>query len=339
MPEKVDVDSLSDLATPWSLRVVVTLGVAEQLAAGVTEIGELARHTECDRDCLARVLRHLVGKGVFEEPVEGEFALNEAARSLLRSGRLHGLALDGHGGRSAAAWNGLLATVRTGQPGYQTVFGRSYWADLDADSDLAASYDANMGRRAGEASDPAVLLDDAWTHVGHVVDVGGGTGETLAEILRARPTVRGTLIDLPRTVARSTEVFAAAGVADRVAVQGQSFFDPLPAGADVYLLNRLLLDWPDEQAVALLTRCAEAAAPDGRVVVVGGVSPGRSAASAGLLMMVQTGGKPRTLDEFRDLAARAGLAVTASGHSPSGQFVTECRLAAGSTARKTNARR
>nr|WP_018723060.1 methyltransferase [Salinispora fenicalii] len=320
--------------------MVVTLGVADQLAAGVTEIGDLARHIKCDRDCLARVLRHLVSKGVFEEPVEGEFALNEAARSLLRSGPLRGLALDGHGGRSAAAWNGLLATVRTGQPGYQNVFGRSYWADLDADSDLAASYDVNMGRRAGEASDPAILLDDdTWTQVAHVVDVGGGTGETLAEILRARPTVRGTLVDLPRTVARSTEVFAAAGVADRAAVQGQSFFDPLPTGADVYLLKRLLLDWPDEQAVVLLTRCAEAAAPRGRVVVVGGVSPGRAAASAGLLMMVQTGGKPRTLDEFRGLAARAGLTVTASGHSPSGQFVTECRPAAGSTARKTNARR
>ncbi|WBC07592.1 methyltransferase [Micromonospora sp. WMMA1947] len=338
MSEKVDVDSLSDLATPWSLRVVVTLGIAEHVAAGVTTIGELARKTDCDRDALARVLRHLVGKGVFEEPAEGEFALNEAARTLLEPGPLRGLTLDGHGGRSAAAWSGLLATVRTGRPGYETVFGRSFWEDLEAHPEIAESYDAMMGHRAGDASDPAVLVDDDWADVHHVVDVGGGTGETLAEILRVRPHVHGTLVDLPRAVARAAEVFAAAGVADRAAVSGQSFFDPLPPGADVYLLKRLLLDWPDEEAAALLTRCAEAAAPRGRVVVVGGVSPGREAARAGLMMMVQTGGKPRTLDEFRALAARASLAVTAYGRTPSGQFVVECRPEAGGPARKAGDR-
>jgi hypothetical protein len=54
---------------------------------------------------------------------------------------------------------------------------------------------------------------------------------------------------------------------------GQSIFAPLPAGADFHLLKSVLTDWPDAQAVAILERCAEAACPAGRIVVLSGVSP------------------------------------------------------------------
>jgi hypothetical protein len=55
----------------------------------------------------------------------------------------------------------------------------------------------------------------------------------LAELLRAHPHLRGTLVEVPATVARAAATFEAAGVADRVEVAGQSFFDPLPAGLEV----------------------------------------------------------------------------------------------------------
>jgi 2,7-dihydroxy-5-methyl-1-naphthoate 7-O-methyltransferase len=118
-------------------------------------------------------------------------------------------------------------------------------------------------------------------------------------------------------------VFAAAGVTDRVNTVGQSFFDPLPVGADVYLLKSVLSDWPDEPAVALLRRCAEAARPAGRVVVLNGVSP--ESAYPDLLMLVLVGGRQRTLAEFAALAGEAGLAVSAAGWQPSGRYVVECR--------------
>ena len=102
----------------------------------------------------------------------------------------------------------------------------------------------------------------------------------MAEVLRSRPEVRGTLVDLPRTVARSGEVFQAADVADRVTTVGQSFFDPLPAGADLYILKSILSDWPDRGATAILRRCAEAARPSGRVVVLNGVGPDQDASPA-----------------------------------------------------------
>ena len=172
------------------------------------------------------------------------------------------------------------------------------------------------------------MVSGGWDSVQTVVDVGGGTGSLLAGILRARPAVRGVLVDLPSAVARSGEIFQAAGVAERVMTVGQSFFDPLPAGADLYLLKSVLSDWPDREAHAILSRCAQAARPAGRVVLLNGVSPDDSGPSPELLMMVLVGGRNRSLKEFRELARTAGLEVQAAERQPSGRFVVECCPAA-----------
>src|SRR5580700_4571025 len=213
---------LTDLSTPWCVHVVVTLRIADHILAGNTEIDRLASAAGADRDSLHRVLRHLVGKGLFEEPSAGRFALNDNARALLEDGARLGFDLNGIGGRMAYAWGTLLSAVRTGRPAYHEAFGRGFWEDLDAHPDVAATFDALMGPGHG-APDPQILVDPAdWESVTTVVDVGGGTGALLAEILRSRPSVHGTLVDLPRVVARSGEVFQPAGVADRVTAVGQS---------------------------------------------------------------------------------------------------------------------
>src|SRR5262249_39582059 len=161
-------------------------------------------------------LRHLVEGGVFEEPAPGRFALNEPARALLNPAARLCFDLDGFGGRMAHAWGSLLHAVRTGAPAYHTVFGRPFWEDLQAHPDIAANFDALMGPAGHGTPDPDVLVSGGWDSVRTVVDVGGGTGALLAAVLRARPTVRGILVDLPTTVARSGAVFQAAGVAERV---------------------------------------------------------------------------------------------------------------------------
>src|SRR3954471_629555 len=91
---RMSIWELSDLSTPWSVHVVVTLGVPEKLQGGVTEIEALAAACGAHTESLQRVLRHLVKKGVFEEPSPGRFALNDAARELLHPGAKLGLDLD-----------------------------------------------------------------------------------------------------------------------------------------------------------------------------------------------------------------------------------------------------
>lgn len=303
--------------------MVATLRIADHITAGTTDINTLAEEAGCDPGSLLRVLRHLVGQGVFAEPAPGRFELNEAARELLDPSLQLGLDLDGIGGRMAYAWGSLLSAVRTGTSAYDELFGLPFWEDLEAHPDIAASFDALMGPPGHGTPDPEVLLTGGWEEVKTVVDVGGGTGALLTEILRARPAIHGTLVDLPRTVARAGAILQASGVGDRIKVVGQSFFDPRPSGADLYLLKSILNDWPDHEAKLILSRCAEAAHPGGRLVILGGVSADDSA-DPQLLMMVLLGGRDRTLTEFRELAHEAGLEVQAAGRLASGRFAVEC---------------
>ena len=319
----LDLEALSDLRTPWCLHVVVTLRVAEQLADGVADITTVAAAVGCDRDVLQAVMGHLTNKHVFDETSPGHFALNETSQGLLEPGARLGLDLNGIGGRMAGAWGTLLSYVRTGAPAYHEVFGRPFWDDLDAHPALAEDFDALIGPAGHGVPDPHFDLAAGWEGVRSMVDVGGGTGAMLAEVLRFRPELHGTLVDLPHTVSRSRKLFRAAGVADRATTAGQRFFDPLPAGADLYLVRGVLNDWPDEAAVTILRRCAEAARPSGRVVIMKGLIAD-GARRVLEIEMVLLGGKIRTISEMRDLADAAGLDVVAHGPQPAGSLAMEC---------------
>src|SRR4051812_37248531 len=121
-----DLWNLSDLCTPWCVHVVATLHIAEHIAAGKNTIGVLADAAGCDAYVLHRVLTHLAGKRVFEEPTPGQFALNDCSRQLLVPMMQLGLDLNGIGGRMAHAWGTLLQYVRTGKSAYESIFGRPF---------------------------------------------------------------------------------------------------------------------------------------------------------------------------------------------------------------------
>jgi len=314
---------LSDLCTPWCVHVVATLNIAEHIEAGHHDINDLAKAAQCDAYCLQAVLRHLVSKGLFVESTTSKFALNEAARGLLDPGMHLGLDLESLGGRMAHSWGTLLTYVRTGASAYHERFGLPFWEDLDAHPAIAADFDALIGPAGHGTPDPDFEITVGWETIRTVVDVGGGTGAMLAEILRNRPSIHGILVDLPRTIARSSETFAKAGVTHRAKLVGQSFFKPLPSGADLYLLRGVINDWPDREAIEILARCGEAARPAGRIVVLKGISPDETPRGI-TIEMVLVGGKQRTLSEFRELAKTAGLEVVSAGQQKS-YYVVECR--------------
>ena len=319
--DDVDLDQMLDLATPWCLRAAATLRLADHMKAGHHDVAELAALTNADRDALHALLGYLVSKGVFREQGPGRFECNRAAEKLAQAWFLD---LGGIGGRMAHAWGTVLDYVRTGQPAYDKVFGLPFWEDLAAHPAVAADFDELMGPAGHGVPDYDIELAGGWDAIRTVVDVGGGTGAMLVSLLRRHPQVRGTLVDLPGTVARAREIIENDTVASRMTLQGQSFFDPLPAGADVYLLKSVLNDWPDEPTVAILSRCAEAARPGGRVVILGGVAPDEAPRYLAIDMLV-AGGKTSTLTQFAVLARRAGLDIAAAGSQASGRFVVECQ--------------
>lgn len=333
-PARVDLTALADLVTPWAIRVAATLRLADHIAAGHTALPDLARAADADPDALRRMLRVLTGRGVFAEPEEDVYALTPAAE-LLKDGGAFGLRawfdVDGMGGRMDQAFGRLLDTVRTGEPAYPLVHGRSLWQDTLEDPELARSYADLMAAHTRFAA-PEVVAAHAWPERGHVVDVGGGSGSLLTRLLTVRPGLRGTLLDLPEAAEKAGRALAAAGLGERASVHPGSFFDPLPAGADLYLLTWVLHDWSDDEALSILRRCAEAAADggkgDGEILVVENlVTDGRRAdvaAAMDLRLLVLFGGRERTPRQLDDLVSRAGLRVTGRRVTGTGIHLVSC---------------
>ncbi len=151
--------------------------------------------------------------------------------------------------------------------------------------------------------------------VGRVVDVGGGQGRLIAALLRANPGLRGILFDLPSVVEAAPQLLAESDVADRCEVVGGDMFEAVPPDGDLYVLSRVINDWEDARATAILGNCRRAMGGRARLVLVERVLPDRVEPTSGvqphllsdLNMMVRTGGRERTEGDFGALLAAAGF--------------------------------
>ncbi|MDX6741591.1 methyltransferase [Actinocorallia sp. A-T 12471] len=316
-----EVWAMAQLVTPMAVRVAATLRVADHIADGRDTADKLGEAVGADPDALGRLLRYLAKREVFTwDAATGVFGLGRLAGPL-REGHPTGLRgwldLDGIGKAETAAVE-LAHAVRTGEAAFTRAFGHGFWDDLAADPARGAAFDTLLGRNVpGRA--PAISAAYPWGSLGRLIDVGGGDGSLLTELLTGHPTLRGVLVDQPETVRAAAAALARAGLAERAEVVEGSFFDPLPAGAPGYLLSFVLHNWNDRDAARILANCAQAAGADGRVFVVEKVRPdGTAHTGMDLRMLVYYGGKERGRAELADLGVRAGLRLRAA--HPAGQL-------------------
>ncbi|MGW1745058.1 methyltransferase [Streptomyces sp. NPDC002092] len=319
-PDHADLLEMADLLTPAAIRAAATLRIADRLGAGSGDLAKLAELTGTRPDLLGLLLRHLTAKGVLSRDEDGTYTVTELGAPLREDhpASLRGhLTTDGLYGRSALALVNILHTLRTGEPAHTGVFGRGYWESVNEDPAFVEALE--QSEPEGRPGWGAELIFDGhdWSGARHVVDVGGHSGVILIELLRRRPHLRGTLLDLKNAAEVAGRRIAEAGLADRAEAVVGSFFEPLPAGADVYLLSAVLADWTDEQATAILRRCAEAAGPSGKVLVaeVNLHVPREAPDSAALeLWLRATMPAPvRTVEQLTTLGAAAGLRLTRQG--------------------------
>jgi hypothetical protein len=290
------------------LFVVASLGIADLLAArGPSTAEQLAKHTGARAPALARVLRALASVGVFAEGAGGRFRLTPLAQTL-RTGRPGSLAdfarmiVDDY---NWAPWGRLLEGVKSGGTPFDDHFAMPIFAYLRQNPTKERVFAASMASISGTENE-AVARAYPFGEIGRLVDVGGAHGHLLATILSRHKRVRGVLFDQPQVVAaaRQSGFLAAPALRKRSDVQGGSFFDSVPQGADGYVMKYILHDWDDD-------KCGDAMAPHGRVLVVEHVIPPGNAGNWGKLldinMLVLTGGQERTRPQFRELLAHAGL--------------------------------
>lgn len=296
-----------------AVHAATALGVVDSLENGPKTAAQIARAISARPDALRRLLRILVCLELVAEPAAGSYSLTPAGATLLSSapGSLRSRVLMRFDDASWRAWGELAHSVRTGEPAHPMITGCAGFDYLAKHPDLRATFDAAMAAMANRVAASLARgydLSDART----IADVGGGNGRLLAELLRANPRARGILFETASGAGQAGP--ALAGLAGRCTIMAGDFFDFVPAGADVYVLKSVIHDWPDDQAVRILRNCRRVMALQTRLLLVELVLPDvvrpgddLEALCTDLNMLVITGGRERTEDEFASLLRTAGM--------------------------------
>ncbi|WP_232376686.1 FAD-dependent monooxygenase [Amycolatopsis aidingensis] len=312
----------------WAL---AELGVADELACGPKPVTELADAVGADPDLLYRVLRCTATFDVFRELAGGRFALTPAAEPLRRDvpGSLRNLVLlEGHD-LYWRSYGALLHSLRTGEPAFDHAFGTSFQPYLNTSPEAETLLRKAMSEtNSGKPNMLTEMVD--LSSCASVVDINGGEGRYLAALLMQYPHCTGVLFGRPGGFAEAARVFAERGVADRACTITGDPCTAVPAGHDAYVLKQVLHELADEQAVRVLrsVRAAIGSAGHSRLFLVehlvGMQDKPDMATLLDVDMLVTTGGRERSLDDWRQLAGAAGFQVDDSTGAH-GWAVLRCR--------------
>ena len=298
-----------------ALYAATRLGIADALGDGTRTVTELAQATGTHASSLYRLLRALARIGVFAE-LDGQCFANSARSQLLRtevSGSVSAMA-GMTSGLMRGALGELLHSVRTGQPGFEQVYGTPMWRYVsEQDPAAGAEFNAAMSQ-ASTLVNPSLAQAADLSGVRSVVDIGGGQGGLVRALLACYPGVEQAIVFDRPCVIDQLRVVPASPLDERVQLVAGDFFTAVPAGADAYVMKWILHDWDDAACLALLSTCRCAMTPNSRLLVIELViDPDHSdelAYAMDLQMLVALGGKERTTAEFAALYEAAGPQLT-----------------------------
>jgi O-methyltransferase/methyltransferase family protein len=282
--------------------VAAELGLADLLAERPQTADQLATATRAHPAALKRLLKALVALELLEQ--NGDLFQLTPVGQELRDGRLRGAARFFGGHPVWGTWGGLKHSIMTGERAFDHVHGMRSWEYYKSHPEAAQRFDAAMHALTGGIATGIVTSYD-FSRFPVVVDVGGGDGTLLAEIVRANPGVRGILFDRPDVIERAGQ--------PELEKIGGDFLQKVPPGGDAYVMKSIIHDWADAEAIVILQRCREAMRDGACLLLVERVLPevigpaDLEALLGDLNMLTGPGGLERTEAEFAELLRESGF--------------------------------
>ena len=304
------LELLSGKYRAQALSTIAALGIPDLLGEGALNASEIATHLGGKPQVLERLLHFVVSLGLLRLDSSDTFALTDLGQQL-RSDQLGPLAAFVGSPEQWAPWANLRSTLTdsNGKTPFEATYGKDLYTYLEDSPKAAATYDLAIEVFTGEEIRE---LGSAFDFSGHrsVVDVGGGRGMLLKELLRKWPELRGVLVDRRDVVERASADFSDEE-RERITLFGGDFFESLPQGHDCYCIKHVLHNWDDERATSLLRSCADAMEPGGHILVIESIlTPDNRMDKARIMdleMGVLTSGRARRKPEFRRMFHEAGL--------------------------------
>jgi hypothetical protein len=305
---------VNGLMLSQALYSFTVLGFADLIGDGRRAAADLAAASKADPAATNRLLRALAAAGVLDEDEQGGFAMTPLGDGLREDapGSLAGWTALVGSENFWANWGKLTDSVLTGKTGWQLRLGVDAWDYRAQHPTENRRFDRAMVSITS-ASAGSVAEDYDFSRFGTIVDVGGGRGTLIAQVLSHNSAARGVLFDQPHVVEGAAPLLKAHGVLERCQVVGGSFFESVPEGGEVYVLKSVLHDWHDPEAVRILETVRAATRPGAVLLVVERVleppNQGLSGKLSDLNMLVNPGGTERTREEWDRLLAAGGFGL------------------------------
>ncbi len=294
-----------------AIHVAATLGIADHLVHGSKNVDELAILVGAESRPLYRLLRTLASHDIFFEEEENSFILTPLAQLLVTSNpdslRLLLMKEDG------LRWNAygdLLYSIKTGRPAFDHQHGIGYFDYIAKNEQLSRSFDLGMANLSAKEDD--LIADSFDFSMYHsIVDVGGGVGGLLAEILKRTPSSHGTVYELGHLMDRVSSFLKEKNLLSRCKFASGSFFESIPENSDLYILKRILHDWDNQACIKILKNCQKAMMPTSRLLIIDALMPEgnipHESKDFDLFMLALFGGQERTQNEWKCLLDASDL--------------------------------
>jgi hypothetical protein len=296
-----------------TLYVAARLGVADRLEEGWHSASELARELKVNEDALYRTLRLLASQGIFDENDARCFRNNEVSNFLRTGvpGSVRSLFIFWGSDFHYPCFGHIMHSIQTGESSRTLLSGTDGFEHLRRDPEQARIFDDAMTNMS-ELVGPAIAAAYDFGCWGSLMDVGGGNGILLSKILRVHPGLRGVLADQAHVLERARERgYLSGDLEARTTMEPCNFFEQIPLGCRAYLMKSVIHDWDDDQARIILANCRQAIPADGVLLLLEWDLFGENVPSNGkfidIVMLILTGGRERSVDEYRDLLASAGF--------------------------------
>jgi len=290
------------------LAAAADLDLFSALASAPLPAAKLACALECDQRGLTILLDALAALRLLEKSGD-HYALPADVKPLLTpDGPQTVLAMAQHQANCLRRWAQLAHVVKTGQPARRTPSVRGETGDEAAFIGAMHNISAPNADQVIRAVQPLQFR--------HLLDIGGASGTWTMSFLRACPSARATLFDLPHVIPMAQRRLAAAGLDQRVQlIAGDFATDDLPLGADLAWVSAIVHQNSRAQNRALFAKVFAALALGGRIAIRDILmEPVRTQPIAGALfavnMLVATeGGSTFTFTELREDLESVGFAA------------------------------
>ena len=319
-PQGLAVERLFQAANGYmisaALSVAAKLKIADLLADGPQPVADLAAATASNEDALYRVLRALVSVGFFRAAGPRTFA-SSPETELLRSdvaGSVRPMVLWMTNPLHFEVWAQMAYSVETGKPAVEMLYNKPCFEALGDLPEVAREFNEAMTCFSASVA-PALLEAYDFTGTHTLMDVAGGHGFILCEVLGRYPGMKGILFDMPEVVDGARSRIESLNLEGRCQTAAGDFFKHIPAGADTYYMQHIIHDWDDERALTILRNCRQAldTRRNGTLLVMDNVLPDTPQPHFGKLldleMLLMPGGRERSEAEFHRLFARAGFDI------------------------------